>query len=409
MRLSQFYARPKRDVAKQDSINAFLLNKAGYTSQVAAGVYVFLPLATRSMRKIEQIIREEMDAIGASEVVFSALQPKSTWEKSGRWDDPNFRQIVYYDTEAEMTFGATHEEPMASIVKETVQSYRDLPVLLYQFQTKFRKELRAKSGLLRGREFRMKDLYSFHLDDKTHQAFYEKTAKAYLKAFERLGLEAYRVKASGGVFSREHSDEFQVICPTGEDEILVNHGNRTGFNKEVEDQVSLKDKEALERVDAIEVGNIFHLGTKYSEAFDLLYLDRSGQRQPAVMGSYGIGISRLLGTLAEIYNDEFGLKLPAAVAPFDIHLIDLATDGKVGEQLYRELTKLGYEVLWDDREAGAGVKLVEADLIGLPLRVLNSQKTAQEGKVELKIRSNNQVEAVHKDALYGKISKILPR
>ncbi len=406
MRFSQFYAHPKRDVAKQDSVNAYLLQKAGYVSQVAAGVYAFLPLATRTMHKIEQIIREEMDKIGGSEVIFSALQPRQIWEKSARWEDPNFKQIVYYDREVEMTFAPTHEEPMTSAVKETVQSYRDLPVILYQFQTKFRKELRPKSGLLRGREFRMKDLYSFHRDEKSHHKFYEQTAKAYLNVFKRLGLDAYRVKAVGGVFSSSYSDEFQIICPTGEDTILVDHETKTGFNKEIEKELSQEQRQKLEEVKAIEVGNIFHLGTKYSEAFDLRYLDQDGQRQSVVMGSYGIGISRLLGTLAETFNDENGLILPRAASPFDIHLIDLADEGRVGAEMYQQLTKQGYEVLYDDREVAAGVKLVEADLIGVPLRLLHSPKTAQEGKIELKTRADNQVQLVAKEELYGRISKI---
>lgn len=409
MRLSQFYARPKREVGKQDSINAYLLQKAGYVGQVAAGVYSLLPLATRTMHKIEQTVREEMNKIGGSEAIFSALQPKQIWEKSARWDDPSFKNILYYDADADMTFAPTHEEPVTSVVKETLQSYRDLPVVLYQFQTKFRKELRPKSGLLRGREFRMKDLYSFHRDEKTHEKFYEQAAKAYLRIFSRLGLDAYRVKAAGGVFSSSYSDEFQVVCPTGEDTILVNHESRSGYNKEVESDLTKSQKDGLEQVKAIEVGNIFHLGTKYSEAFDLRYLDSDGQRKPVVMGSYGIGISRLLGTIAEVFNDERGLVMPAVVAPFDIHLIDLTEEGQVGEQIYQKLTELGYEVLYDDRQEGAGVKLVDADLIGLPLRLLHSQKTAQEGKVEIKIRSDEQVQLVAKDELYGRISKILTK
>src|SRR3989344_9306100 len=239
---SQCYIKTRRPVAAQDSINAYLLEKAGFVSQVAAGVYAFLPLAVRSLQKIEQIIREEMNKLGGSEVVFSALQPKSTWEQSGRWEDKNFRQIVYIDPEADMTFGATHEEPMTIAVKQGVQSYRDLLVILYQFQTKFRKELRAKSGLLRGREFRMKDLYSFHPDESSHHKFYEEVANAYLRTFKRLGLDAYRVKASGGVFGKELSDEFQVLCETGEDEVLIDYKTKTGFNKEVENQLKVSDK-----------------------------------------------------------------------------------------------------------------------------------------------------------------------
>lgn len=398
MRYSNFYNKTKRSMAASDSKNAYLLEKAGYINQIAAGVYVYMPLALRSLQKIENIIRHQMNELGASEVVFSALQPKSTWETSGRWEDKNFRQIVYFDPEAGMTFGATHEEPMAQIVKEGVQSYRDLPVFLYQFQTKFRKELRPKSGLLRGREFRMKDLYSFHPDKKSHDKFYEEAAKSYIKTFKLLGLEPYRVKASGGVFSREFSDEFQVLCETGEDEIWIDRKKQTGFNKEVEKDIPLPVKKNLEKVRSIEVGNIFHLGSKYTDAFDFKYLDASGKRKSLVMGSYGIGISRLLGTLAELFNDEKGLKLPRQVAPFDVYLVDL-TDSKVGSQLEKELEAAGMSVLYDDRDETASVKLVESDLLGIPMRVLYSQKTAQEGKIEIKDRSSGRIKLINKEDL----------
>ena len=410
MRRSQFYIPTRREVAAQDSINAYLLTKAGYISQIAAGAYALLPLAVRSLHKIEQIIREEMDAIGGSEVVFTALQPQETWEKSGRWDDPNFRQIVYRDEEAGMTFGATHEEPMAIIVKEKVQSYRELPVILYQFQTKFRKELRAKSGLLRGREFRMKDLYSFHATEKEHQAFYEKCAAAYGRVFTRLGLNAYRVKASGGVFSTEISDEFQVPCPTGEDEVWLDHTEMTGFNTEVEESMTNEQKKSHERVRSVEVGNIFHLGTKYPDAFDFTYLDADGARKSIYMGSYGIGITRLLGVLAELNNDEHGLRLPAVIAPFQCVVIDLTGEGVTGQKLYAELAAAGIETLYDDRDEPAGSKFADADLVGFPIRLVYSQKTAQEGKVELKIRGAapvDDVELIPVEEVADRISKIL--
>ncbi len=407
MRRSQFYIPTRRDVAKQDSINAYLLTKAGYISQIAAGAYALLPLAVRSLHKIEQIVREEMNDLGGSEVIFTALQPQETWEKSGRWADPNFQQIVYRDEDAGMTFGATHEEPMALVVKEKVQSYRELPVILYQFQTKFRKELRPKSGLLRGREFRMKDLYSFHASEVDHNEFYEKAALAYTNVFTRLGLEAYRVKASGGVFSQEFSDEFQVICPTGEDEVWLDHKTKTGFNKEVESSMTAAQKKTYDQVRAVEVGNIFHLGTKYPDAFEFKYLAADGSRQSVWMGSYGIGITRLLGILAELFNDENGLKLPAAVAPFDAVVVDLTTEGKVGEQLYGELKEAGLAVLLDDRDEPAGSKLVEADLLGVPVRVVYSQKTAQEGKVEIKSRASGDVILVPRDEVFGEIAKLL--
>ena len=403
---SQFYIKTRRSVAAQDSINAYLLEKAGFVSQVAAGVYAFLPLAVRSLQKIEQIIREEMNKLGGSEVVFSALQPKSTWEQSGRWEDLNFRQIVYIDPEAQMTFGATHEEPMTIAVKQGVQSYRDLPVIFYQFQTKFRKELRAKSGLLRGREFRMKDMYSFHLDEKSHHQFYEEVAEAYQTVFERLGLTTYRVKASGGVFGEERSDEFQVRCETGEDEILVSSQTMTGFNTEIEADLKESEIKKLERVKAIEVGNIFHLGTKYADAFGLKYLDHSGERQSVWMGSYGIGVSRLLGTLVEIYYDENGLKLPSQVAPFRTVIIDLTNSG-TGAKIHDQLEKVGLDVLLDDRDEPAGTKLVDADLIGYPVRLVYSAKTAQDGKVEAKMRVDGKINLVNLEDIVKYVSRLL--
>lgn len=406
MRFSQFYTKTKRSAAKQDSINAYLLDKAGYVSQVAAGVYALLPLGLRVVQKIEQVVREEMNAIGASELSLTALQPKSTWEKSGRWDNPDFRQILYFDADAGMTLAPTHEEPLTMLIKESVQSYRDLPILLYQFQTKFRKELRAKSGLLRGREFRMKDLYSFHPDEKSHIEFYEAVADAYLKIFGRLDLEAYRTKASGGMFTDQFSDEFQVICPTGEDEIFVNHETKTGFNQEVQDQIPVKEKDKLDRVKSIEVGNIFHFGTKYSEAYDLGFLSKEGKRTLAVTGAYGIGISRLLGTLAEVNNDEHGLKLPPAVAPYSVYLIDLTKDN-VAETIYHQLTEAGLEVLWDDRDLSTGDKLIDSDLIGCPIRVIISPKTVANDQVELKIRATGEVKLLNQKELVSTIRQII--
>jgi prolyl-tRNA synthetase len=406
MRYSQFYAPTQKTIAAADSINASLLVRAGFVNQVAAGVYNYLPSGLRVIEKIQSVVRVEMAKLGASEVLFSALQPQKTWEQSGRWADKNFRQIIYQDERAQMTFGATHEEPMVIATKNAIQSYRDLPVLLYQFQTKFRHELRPKSGLLRGREFRMKDLYSFHPDKKSHEQFYELCAKAYQTIFSQLGLTAYRVKAGGGVFTDELTDEFQVICPTGEDEIFVNHQIKAGYNREVESEIPKADREKLEPVRAIEVGNIFHLGDKYTRAFGAQYLDRDGRLRPIVMGSYGIGISRLLGTLAELYHDEHGLQWPRSVSPFDVYLIDL-TDSSVGSKLEKTLEKAGFSVLYDDRDQPAGVKLVDADLIGLPARVVYSARTAQNGQVELKSRQNGKITLVKTDELPKQLSKLL--
>lgn len=393
MRYSQLFIRTKRDAAKQDSVSAHLLDKAGYAVQSSAGVYTLLPLGLRSVERIAQIIREEMDAIGASELLMPSMQTKALWQKSGRWDDKAMQEILYTDSEGEVCFAPTHEEMTADIVRQSVQSYRDLPVLVYQFQTKFRRELRPRSGMLRGREFIMKDLYSFHPTPEAHNEFYATVASAYKNAFDRLGLETYRVKAGGGVFGKEYSDEFQVVCASGEDELLVNHNDKTGFNKEVESDLSDEQKQGLDRVKGIEVGNIFHLGTKFTDAVGMNYLDDKGSKQQVHMGSYGIGITRVLATLAEVYNDESGLKLPQQVAPFQVYLIDL-TDGQMATKLERELTEVGVDVLVDDRPVGAGEKFADADLMGVPFRVVYSSKTAESGSVEVKDRQTGNIELV---------------
>jgi prolyl-tRNA synthetase len=250
----------------------------------------------------------------------------------------------------------------------------------------------------------MKDLYSFHTDKESHNKFYEIVAEAYLRVFSRMSLEAYRIKASGGIFSGGFSDEFQVVCETGEDEVLANKETRTGYNTEVEDRIPVSERAGLERLRTIEIGNIFHLGSKYTDAFGVNYLDKDGKIQPVIMGSYGIGITRLLGTLAEIYNDERGLILPATVAPFQIHLIDM-TGSERGEVLYKELTDNGFEVLFDDRETGIGEKLVDADLIGLPIRLIHSPKTAATESVELKFRNNADVELIKLSGLIDRLQK----
>lgn len=406
MRYSQLFIKTKRDEVKQESASAYLLNKAGYAAQASAGVFSLLPLGLRSIEKITQIIREEMNAIGATELHLPSMQTKELWQKSGRWDDKAMREILYTDADGEVCFAPTHEEQVTELVRPFVQSYRDLPILLYQFQTKFRRELRPRSGMLRGREFLMKDLYSFHSDSESHNQFYETVAEAYQKVFKRLGLETYRVKASGGIFGKEYSDEFQVLSEAGEDEILVNRSLLTGYNTEVENDLTEGQKKGFERVKAIEVGNIFHLSSKYADALELKYSDVDGKQQSVVMGSYGIGITRLLATLTEVYHDEHGLKLPAQVAPFQVYLIDL-TNGQVGEKLEKELSEAGIEVLYDDRTVSAGEKFIDADLIGMPIRLVYSTKTAAENAVELKLRSDSQTELVKLPELTSKIKHLL--
>jgi prolyl-tRNA synthetase len=390
---------PKDEVAK----NAQLLIRAGYIHKEMAGVYSYLPLGLRTLNKIVGIIREEMNAIGGEEVLLTALQDKKNWEATERWDDKALG--IWFKTElkngSEVGLGFTHEEPLTALMKDHIRSFRDLPKAVYQFQTKFRNEERAKSGILRGREFLMKDLYSFNVDEKEHQVFYEKAAQAYTRIFGRLGIggETYKTFASGGSFSK-YSHEFQTVSESGEDTIYVHEGKRIAVNKEVLNDEVLKDlgisRSDLQEKKAIEVGNIFSLGTKFSDALGLVFKDTEGKSKSVFMGSYGIGPGRAMGTIVEIYSDEKGLIWPEAVAPFNVHLVALFDEKgsvkKAADDIYAKLTKKGVEVLYDDREASAGEKFSDADLIGIPKRYVISEKTLKDDSVEVKDRLTGKVE-----------------
>jgi prolyl-tRNA synthetase len=412
MRQSTLFTKTRKEAPKDEvSKNAQLLIRAGYIHKEMAGVYSYLPLGLRTLNKVVQIIREEMNSIGGQEITMTALQDKSIWEKTNRWDDTVvdnwFKTKLKNDTEVGLGF--THEEPIARIMTNFVSSYRDLPFYAYQFQNKFRNETRAKSGIMRGREFLMKDLYSFSKDTDQHNEFYEKAKAAYSRVFERVGLgdRTYVTFASGGVFSK-FSHEFQTESDAGEDLIYVDEAKGIAVNKEVLTDEVLKDLDldrgSLVEKKSIEVGNIFSLGTKFSEPLDLTYLDEKGEQKPVVMGSYGIGPGRLMGTIVETLADEKGIVWPAAVAPFKIHLVLLAgKDGKAkeyAENLYSKLTEKGIEVLFDDRDARAGEKFADSDLIGIPYRVVVSDKTLESGKLEMKERKTGKVEMIDESALF---------
>ncbi|NMB48008.1 hypothetical protein GYA13_01005 [Candidatus Kuenenbacteria bacterium] len=400
MRQSQLFTKTKKEFAKdEESINAKFLLKAGYIDKLAAGIYTFLPLGLRVLTKIENIIREEMNAAGCQEILMPALHPKENWAVAKRWDSMS---DILFKLEgvrgSEFALGPTHEEVVTPLVKQFVFSYKDLPFAVYQIQSKFRNEARAKSGLLRGREFRMKDVYSFHTDQKDLKIFYEHMAKVYERIWERLSLGniTYRTFASGGSFSK-YSHEYQTLCETGEDEIYLCEKCRLAINKEIiAEQNSCPNcgNSDLLKKKAIEIGNIFELNTKFSEAFNLKYLDKKGDKNLVYMGCYGIGPSRLMGTIVEVYHDEAGITWPESVAPFKYHLLNLSKDAKVkqqAEELYESLSKKGAEVLYDDRtEPTPGEKLKDADLLGLPVRLVLSDKTA--GKVEVKPRNSQQTE-----------------
>lgn len=406
MKQSHLFTKTRREAPKDEvAKNAQLLIRAGYIHKEMAGAYSFLPLGLRTLEKIVNVIREEMNAIGGQEVHLTALQEKKVWEASNRWDDvvvDNWFK-THLKNGSEVGLGFTHEEPLTNLMKDHIRSFRDLPIAAYQFQTKFRNEERAKSGILRGREFLMKDLYSFNLDEKAHQTFYDKAADAYMKVYQRLGLGdvTYKTFAAGGSFSK-YSHEFQTVCDAGEDIIYVDEKKRIAINKEVlTDKVlielGIRKSDILEKK-AIEVGNIFTLGTRFSDALGLGYKDEEGKSKPVFMGSYGIGPSRVMGTIAELWSDDKGLVWPESVAPFAIHLVAISDkEGKVKEaadNLYAALTKKGIEVLYDDRDTGAGEKLNDADLIGIPKRIVISAKTLATDSAEVKDRKSGKVEMV---------------
>jgi len=399
MRQSEIFTKVLREAPKDEpSTNAQLLIRAGFVDKLMAGIYSYLPLGFRVFKKIENIIREEMNHIGGQELFLPVLHPKALWEKTGRWQYEEMFKLKNRE-EKEFSLGWTHEEIVTPLVKSFVNSYKDLPVYVYQIQDKFRDELRSKSGLLRGREFIMKDLYSFHATEEDLNEYYEKVKKAYFKIFQRCGLskQTFLTLASGGTFSK-YSHEFQTITSAGEDEIYLCPKCNLAINKEIiqeeKNQCPQCGNQDLELKKSIEVGNIFKLKDKYTRIFDFKFQDKDGQEQIVMMGCYGIGLGRLMGTIVEIYHDESGIMWPAAVAPFQVHLLDLAKK-QAGEKLYRDLQAAGIDVLYDDRlNKTAGEKFAEADLLGIPLRVVVSRKTLASNSVEIKKRTEKNVRLV---------------
>lgn len=397
MRQSTFPLKTLKEPPKDEqAINAKFLIRAGFIDKVGAGIYSYLPLGLRVIQKIENVVREEMNKIGGIELLLPALHPKEYWQKTGRWEKLDVLYKIKAKENREYALGATHEEVIVSLAKNLIQSYRDLPLYLYQIQTKFRDEPRAKSGLLRGREFLMKDLYSFHTDEKDLEEYHEKVAKAYEAIFTRCGLRAIRTLASGGSFSK-FSDEFQVQTLQGEDSIFYCGSCNIARNKEIvrEEERCEKCDGALKQLKTEEVGNIFKLGTNYTKPFDLLYQSEEGKKHLVLMGCYGIGISRVMGAIVEVHHDEQGIIWPDKIAPFLVHLLRLTTNDlrltTESERIYNIFQKENIEVLYDDREdVSDGQKLVEADLIGIPWRVVVSERTLRQGKIEVKKRSEKE-------------------
>lgn len=404
MRQTHLFTKTRKEGPKDEvSKNAELLIRAGFIHKDMAGVYSFLPLGLRVLKKIQDIIREEMNVIGGQEVNLSTLQDKGIWEKTGRWNDEKIDN--WFKTElkngTKLGLGLTHEEPLTNLLKDHVRSFRDLPLYIYQFQTKFRNEARAKSGIMRGREFLMKDLYSFSRDMEEHERFYESVKVAYGKIFERVGIGelTYLTFASGGIFSK-YSHEFQSVTEAGEDTIYIDEKKKISINKEVLNEEVLKqlnlDKKDLVERRGVEVANIFSLGSKYSDALEFYYKNEDDEQRSIIMGSYGIGIGRLMGTVAETLSDEKGLVWPESIAPYKYHLIFLQDKSgktkKVADSLYESFDK--NETLYDDREINAGAKFADADLMGIPHRIIVGPQNALHEMVELYERKTGKSEIV---------------
>jgi prolyl-tRNA synthetase len=382
MRQSQLFTKIERNAPKDEAtVNAQLLARAGFVSKLMSGVYSYLPLGLRTLNKIENIVREEMDAIGGQEISMPIIHPKSIWATTGGWDKIDVLFKVKSRTERDYALGQSEEEVVTPLVMKYLNTYKDLPKAVYQINWKFRDELRSKSGLLRGVEFLMKDMYSFHETQEDFEKFYAVAKKAYLRIFERMGLVAKVTEASGGAFTEKISYEFMVLTDAGEDDILYCDACDFCVNVEIakekeNEKCTRCGKGTLKKARAVEAGNVFDLGQKFAKDFDVTYADKDGKKQYPIMGCFGIGISRAMGVIVEKYNDEKGIVWPASVAPFTVHLLSL--NGVNADETYESLQKAGIQVLYDDRETSAGEKLATADLIGIPWRIVASPKLGEQ-------------------------------
>ncbi len=400
MKQSELFTKTLRQAPKdEETINAQFLVRAGFVNKLMAGVYSYLPLGLRTLNKIATIVREEMDAIGGQEILMPVLHPAENWKKTGGWDKIDVLFKIKSRTDKDYALGQSEEEVVTPLVLGYLDSYKDLPKAVYQVGWKYRDELRSKSGLLRGREFFMKDMYSFHETQEDFDKFYAIVKQAYLKIFDRVGLVAKVTEASGGSFSQKISYEFMVLTDAGEDDILYCDICEFCVNAEIAKQQAGEmcpkcGKGKLNPAKASEVGNVFDLGQKYGKDFDLGFKDKDGKKQFPIMGCYGLGISRLMGVLVEKFHDEKGILWPQAVAPFDLHLINIAKDPQSADKLYIALQQDGFSVLYDQRDASVGTKFADADLIGLPKRILVSDKTLKEDSAEVKSRNNDQTQLI---------------
>lgn len=412
MRISNLVSKTSKTApADETAKNAQLLIRAGYVYKVMAGVYAYTPLGLRVLERIKQIVREEMNAIGGQELIMSSLQRKETWEKTGRWDDKTvdvwFKSKLQDGTEVGLAW--SHEETIMEMMQQFVQSYKDLPSSVYQFQTKLRNELRAKSGIMRGREFVMKDMYSLHASAEDCDEYYEKVIEAYKRCYERLGIgdSTFVTFASGGAFTK-FSHEFQTICDAGEDVLYVNDDHSVAVNEEVLDEAAAElgiDKTSLKPVKSAEVGNIFKFGTEKSEQMGIYYTDKDGVQKPIYLASYGIGITRVMGVLVEKFADQAGLIWPENVAPYQVYLVQIGDVASEAQNFYDDLRAKNIEVLWDDRDERPGAKFADADLLGIPHRVVISPKTIESGQLEYKARAEKESEQLTFNELIDKLSR----
>lgn len=412
MRQTQLFTKTRREApADETAKNAQLLIRAGYINKEMAGVYSLLPLGLKVVNNIKKIVAEEMNSLSSKEIIMSTLQKKETWEKTGRWDDQAvdvwFKSKLKNDSE--VGFGWSHEEAITEMMKSFIVSYNDLPRAVHQFQNKLRNEVRAKSGIMRCREFIMKDMYYFAASDQENTDFYNKTIEAYKNVFNRIGIGdiTYTTSASGGVFTDKFSHEFQTICDAGEDIIYVNKEkgvaiNEEVYNKETLEKMGMKEED-FEKVKAAEVGNIFNFGTKKSEQMGLYFADSSGEKMPAHLSSYGIGITRLMGVLVEVFGGENSIVWPESVAPFKFHIIEIPSENKavkeMAEKIYKQIGEDG--ALYDDRNSRAGEKFADADLLGIPYQLIISEKNIAANQIEFKNRKTQEIKMISEAEVYG--------
>ena len=418
MRQTKLFTKTLKEApADEEAKNAKLLIRAGYIHKEMAGVYQLLPLGFAVVEKIKQIVREEMDAIGTQEMIATNLQPKDIWEKTGRWDDSVVD--VWFKSElksgGEVGFAWSHEEPLANMMKNHISSYKDLPIFIYQFQNKLRNEKRAKSGMMRGREFIMKDAYSFCRNEKDHTAYYDATKDAYMKCFHRMGVgdDTFITFADGGAFT-EFSHEFQTICDAGEDVCYINKEKGVAINEEVFTSELCSelgvDPNQMKKTKTAEVGNIFNFGRQKGEDVELFFNEQDGKKVAVWMGSYGIGITRMMGVIVEKFADEKGIVWPESVAPYQVHLVGLnSEDDEVRDWtdgIYTSMKSKGVEILYDDRDLRPGQKFADSDLIGIPYRVVASRKMKEEGKFEVVERATGEVSYLREEELYKKFTLV---